>query len=61
MIAQGMIPIAGTTKANRLEENWDSREIELTQEEKDEMRAIVNEAKPVGNRYSEKAQMMVGH
>ncbi|PPJ59355.1 hypothetical protein CBER1_05772 [Cercospora berteroae] len=56
--AQGMIPIAGTTKASRLEENWGSR---VTQEEKDEMRAIVNRAKPVGNRYNEKAQMMVGH
>ncbi|CAK1360343.1 Aldo-keto reductase yakc [NADP(+)] [Cercospora beticola] len=61
VIAQGMIPIAGTTKASRLEENWSSRGIELTQEEKDEMRAIVNRAKPVGNRYNEKAQMMVGH
>lgn len=56
-----MIPIAGTTKASRLEENWGSRDVELTQEEKDEMRAIVNRAKPVGNRYNEKAQMMVGH
>ncbi|KAK3109494.1 hypothetical protein LTR53_017202 [Teratosphaeriaceae sp. CCFEE 6253] len=59
--AQGMIAIPGTTKAQRLEENWVSRDIELTAEEKDEMRAIIDKAKPTGNRYSERAQAMVGH
>src|SRR5688572_23378274 len=31
--AQGMIAIPGTTKPSRLEENWASRDIELTEEE----------------------------
>ncbi|RDW73338.1 hypothetical protein BP6252_07245 [Coleophoma cylindrospora] len=59
--AQGMIPIPGTTKASRLEENFASRDIELTEEEKLEMRRIINAAKPHGNRYSEVAQATVGH
>ncbi|KAF3039614.1 hypothetical protein E8E11_003326 [Didymella keratinophila] len=40
--AQGMIAIPGTTKAGRLEENFASREVELTDEEKIEMRKIIN-------------------
>lgn len=59
--AQGFIAIPGTTKAKRLEENWASRDIELSEDEKAEMRAIVERAKPSGNRYSERAQAMVGH
>ncbi|KAH1590000.1 hypothetical protein KXX34_005143 [Aspergillus fumigatus] len=47
--AQGFIAIPGTTKAKRLEENWASREIELTEEEKQEMRRIIDVAKPHGN------------
>ena len=56
-----MIAIPGTTKTGRLEENWASRDIDLTDEEKQEMRRIIDAAKPHGNRYSEKAQSMVGH
>ncbi|KAH8886607.1 putative aldo-keto reductase [Thozetella sp. PMI_491] len=59
--AQGMIAIPGTTKAKRLEENWASREIELTKEELDEMRKIINAAKPHGNRYGAVHQALVGH
>ncbi|KAK4618947.1 Aldo-keto reductase yakc [NADP(+)] [Fulvia fulva] len=59
--AQGMIPIPGTTKPHRLEEDFASRSVELTEEEKKEMRRILENAKPVGNRYSEKAQAMFGH
>jgi aryl-alcohol dehydrogenase-like predicted oxidoreductase len=59
--AQGMIPIPGTTKARRLEENWASREVVLTAEEMREMRRIVDEAKPVGARYGAAHQAMVGH
>lgn len=59
--AQGMIAIPGTTKVARLEENWGSRGIELTEEELVEMRKIVDSAKPVGNRYSEALQATVGH
>jgi len=61
VIAQGMIPIPGTTKPQRLEENFASRDVELTEEEKKEMREILDSVKPTGNRYSEKAQAMVGH
>lgn len=59
--AQGMIAIPGTTKASRLGENWASRDIDLTEEEKQELRKIVDDAKPVGNRYNEKMQSIVGH
>ncbi|KAJ4990807.1 putative aldo/keto reductase [Stagonosporopsis vannaccii] len=59
--AQGMIAIPGTTKKGRLEENFASRDVELTDEEKREMRRIIDAAKPSGNRYSEAHQAMVGH
>lgn len=59
--AQGLIPIPGTTKAKRLEENWNSRAIDLTEEEKAEMRKIIDSAKPQGNRYGPTHQAMVGH
>ena len=59
--AQGMIAIPGTTKAGRLEENWGSRDVELTEEEMKEMRRIVDAAKPVGDRYGPAHQAMVGH
>lgn len=56
-----MIAIPGTTKPMRLEENWESRNVELTEKEKEEMRKIIENSKPHGNRYSERAQAMVGH
>ncbi|THV47287.1 hypothetical protein BGAL_0321g00020 [Botrytis galanthina] len=59
--AQGMIAIPGTTKPERLEANFASRNIDLTKEELQEMRKIVDAAKPQGNRYSAAAQAMVGH
>ncbi|KAI9376461.1 putative aldo-keto reductase [Aspergillus egyptiacus] len=59
--AQGMIAIPGTTKASRLESNWASREIELSEEEWREMRRIIEAAKPVGNRYGPEHQAAVGH
>ena len=42
--AQGMIAIPGTTRAERLEENWRSRNVALTAEEQRTMRKIVDEA-----------------
>lgn len=56
-----MIAIPGTTKATRLEENWASRDVELSEAEKQEMRRIVDAAKPHGNRYAPAQQAMVGH
>lgn len=59
--AKGMIAIPGTSKATRLEENWASRDVELSQAEIKEMRSIIDAAKPHGNRYAPKQQAMVGH
>lgn len=58
---QGLIPIVGTTKTARLEENWGCRNVELSEEELKEMRRIVEEAKPEGERFNEIMQGMVGH
>lgn len=59
--AQGMIAIPGTTKATRLVENWTSRDIDLTEEERQEMRKIIDAAKPHGNRYPPEMQATVGN
>ncbi|PVH69199.1 putative aldo-keto reductase [Cadophora sp. DSE1049] len=59
--AQGLITIPGTTRPERLEENWGSRNVVLTDEEKKQMRKIVDEAKPAGERFSAMHQSMVGH
>jgi aryl-alcohol dehydrogenase-like predicted oxidoreductase len=56
-----MIAIPGTTKAGRLEENWGSRNVELSADEMRETRRIVDEAKVVGERYGAAHQAMVGH
>ncbi|KAJ4152614.1 hypothetical protein NW754_004411 [Fusarium falciforme] len=59
--AQGFIAIPGTTKAKRLEQNWASRDVELTDEDKAELRRIIDSTKPHGNRYGPAHQAMVGH
>lgn len=51
--AQGFIAIPGTTKSHRLETNFASRDIELTDDEKKAMRKLIDAAKPHGNRYNE--------
>jgi aryl-alcohol dehydrogenase-like predicted oxidoreductase len=58
---QGMIAIPGTTKASRLEGNWASRDIDLSGEEQQEIRKLVDSAKPHGDRYEPAQQAMVGH
>jgi diketogulonate reductase-like aldo/keto reductase len=55
-----MIAIPGTTKAHRLANNFASRDMTLTDEEKKEMREIIDKAKPAGNRYAEAQQAMFG-
>jgi aryl-alcohol dehydrogenase-like predicted oxidoreductase len=50
--AQGFISIPGTTKVHRLEQNWASRDIELTEEEKAELRSLIDKTKPHGARFS---------
>lgn len=59
--AQGMISIPGTTKPGRLQENWASRTIELTNEELQYMRTIVDSLKPQGDRYNEIAEKDIGN
>ncbi|RSL42200.1 hypothetical protein CEP53_012321 [Fusarium sp. AF-6] len=59
--AQGFIAIPGTTKATRLEQNWASRDVELTGEDKQELRRIIDSTKPHGSRYGPAHQAMVGH
>ncbi|KAF3019001.1 hypothetical protein E8E14_012908 [Neopestalotiopsis sp. 37M] len=59
--SQGMLAIPGTTKASRLEGNWASRDIDLSVEEQQEIRKLVDSAKPHGNRYEPAQQAMVGH
>ncbi|KAF3403169.1 Aldo-keto reductase yakc [NADP] [Talaromyces pinophilus] len=59
--AQGMIAIPGTTSPSRLEENWASRDIDLTEEEIEKMRATINKLKPRGDRYNEEAAKAIGN
>ncbi|RAH86611.1 aldo/keto reductase [Aspergillus japonicus CBS 114.51] len=59
--AQGLITIPGTTKPSRLEENWASRNVELTQEELSEMRRLVDNSKPSGERFNELFGSLCGH
>ncbi|KAK5045065.1 hypothetical protein LTR84_010213 [Exophiala bonariae] len=59
--AQGMIALPGTTRPDRLEENWSSRDIELTDEDLKEMRTLVETLRPQGNRYSEEAAKAIGN
>jgi diketogulonate reductase-like aldo/keto reductase len=59
--SQGFIAIPGTTKEGRLVENWGSRDVELNEEERGEMRRIIDGAKTEGHRYAPAQQAMVGH
>ncbi|KAJ4128974.1 hypothetical protein NW768_007499 [Fusarium equiseti] len=59
--AQGFIAIPGTTKPERLEQNFASRDVELNEEDKSELRRIIDSVKPQGNRYNSTHQAMVGH
>ncbi|KAH7159451.1 NADP-dependent oxidoreductase domain-containing protein [Dactylonectria estremocensis] len=59
--AQGMIAIPGTIKPKRLEENWASRDIILTEEEQAELRIIINKTKPHGNRFGPAHEAVVDH
>jgi aryl-alcohol dehydrogenase-like predicted oxidoreductase len=50
VIAMGAIPIPGTKKKSRLEENFGASEVELEQSELREIRKVIQEAKPIGER-----------
>lgn len=53
LLAQGddIIPIPGTKKIKYLEENWAALKVKLTDEEKAEVRRVVDEAQVHGERY----------
>lgn len=59
--AQGIITIPGTIKPSRLEENWASRDIDLTDDEMKYIRSIVESLKPQGDRYNAEAAVNIGN
>lgn len=59
--AQDMITIPGTTKVKRLEENWASREVELSEDEMLSIRKLVDANKPVGDRFAGRNAAAIGH
>lgn len=56
VIAQGCIPIPGTSKIARIEENFAARDVDLTDTDLAELRQVINAAKPVGERCVYPAQ-----
>jgi aryl-alcohol dehydrogenase-like predicted oxidoreductase len=55
-----IVPIPGTTKRHRLEENLGGAQIELTADDLREIQGAVSQIEVHGARYSEAAQKMVG-
>ena len=55
-----IVPIPGTTKRHRLEENLGGARIELSADDLREIQAAVSQIEVHGARYSEAAQKMVG-
>lgn len=54
-----IVPIPGTTKMNRLEENINSITVEFTKSELQEIETEASKIKPQGNRYSEASAKMI--
>lgn len=55
-----IVPIPGTTKLHRLEENMEAASIELTAKESDEINAALEKIKVSGDRYSEELEKRTG-
>ncbi|HTQ61860.1 MAG TPA: aldo/keto reductase [Candidatus Solibacter sp.] len=55
-----IVPIPGTTKLHRLEENLGAADVELTTEDLQAIEAASSDIKPQGARYSEFHQQLVG-
>ena len=55
-----IVPIPGTTKINRLEENMAAADIELTKQDLGEIETALGGIEVQGARYSQQAQQMVG-
>jgi len=56
-----IVPIPGTTKLNRLEENIGAVAIELTSDDLREIDEASSKIKITGNRYPEKLEQMTGN
>lgn len=54
-----IVPIPGTTKLQRLEENLGAVHVELTREDQQELEQALGEVDIQGHRYSEAAQRMI--
>jgi aryl-alcohol dehydrogenase-like predicted oxidoreductase len=54
-----IVPIPGTTKLHRLEENWGAAKVMLTDQDLTRMEAITSNMEIVGGRYPESSQKMV--
>jgi aryl-alcohol dehydrogenase-like predicted oxidoreductase len=54
-----IVPIPGTTKLHRLEENLGALNVELSEEDLNELDQVTSQIQIQGNRYSEAAQKMV--
>ena len=50
VIKQGLIPIPGTRRVERMEENWQSRDVELTDEDVVALRSVIDGNKVKGDR-----------
>jgi aryl-alcohol dehydrogenase-like predicted oxidoreductase len=55
-----IVPIPGTTKLNRLEENIDAADVELTQNDPDEIETAASKIDVQGERYPEHLEQMTG-
>lgn len=55
-----IVPIPGTTKLHRLEENLGAAAVELSHDDLCEIDAAASKVKVMGARYSEKAEQMTG-
>jgi aryl-alcohol dehydrogenase-like predicted oxidoreductase len=55
-----IVPIPGTTKLHRLEENIGAAAVELTPEDLRQIDSAASKIKPQGARYPEELQKMVG-
>jgi aryl-alcohol dehydrogenase-like predicted oxidoreductase len=55
-----IVPIPGTTKMHRLEENLGAAEVELTSEDLQEIEKALSEIEIQGARYPQHLQQMVG-
>ena len=55
-----IVPIPGTTKLHRLDENIGALEVELTSDDLREIERAASRIKVEGNRYPEKLERMTG-